>query len=95
MMDLHNEDQEKRLENKNLLVRSAGCANVQAYDMAILDMDGCIPTSIDDYPPNPVYAVAKVCIHKILLIYLEWKVLLSPIFLESPYHWVIRNVVSS
>lgn len=58
-MDLHNEDQEKRLENKNLLVRSAGCANVQAYDMAILDMDGCIPTSIDDYPPNPVYAVAK------------------------------------
>lgn len=86
MMDLHNEDQEKRLKNKNLLVRSAGCANVQAYDMAILDMDGCIPTSIDDYPPNPVYDVAKVCIHKILLIYFEWKALLSLIFLESFYY---------
>ena len=47
-MDFHNEDQEKRLENKNLLVRSVGGTNVQAYNIDILDINGSIPTSIDE-----------------------------------------------
>ena len=60
MLNQHNEDNEERMAQKNLIVRYGSTRKQREFSIEELDKDACIPTSIDDYPENPVYAVAKV-----------------------------------